>query len=75
MALTAEDLMEMVELMFQAGWTDGLPVIPPTRELVDRFVGYLGRSPAEIIGEITPLGGVATLELVAANAVIAGCKP
>ncbi len=75
MALAPEDLMEMTELMFQAGWTDGLPVIPPTRDMVDRFVSYLGRDPSEVVGEIAPLGGVATLELVAANAVMAGCKP
>ena len=75
MTLASDQLLEVTELMFQAGWTDGLPVIPPTRELVQRFVDYLDRDPNEVIAEIPPLGGRATIEKIAANAVMAGCKP
>src|SRR5688500_4742969 len=63
------------ELMFEAGWTDGLPTVPPTRELVKRFIDASGRAADERIGALMPLGGIATVERVAANAVMAGCKP
>lgn len=61
--------------MEAARWTDGLPVVPPTRDLVDAFVGASGRAGDELIGEIPPLGGEATIERIAANAVMAGCRP
>ena len=66
---------DAIELMYETGWTDGLPVVPPTRERVDRFVKHLGRPPDEFIAEIPPLGGRATIERVAVNAVMAGCLP
>ena len=70
------DMMDSIELMYETGWTDGLPVVPPTRERVRRFTDYLlPRSPDELIAEVPPLGGMATLEKVAVNAVMAGCLP
>jgi hypothetical protein len=72
------DLFEtarVAELMFDALWTDGLPVIAPRRELVDEFVRASHRAADELIGEVPPLGGRATIEKVAANCVMAGCKP
>ena len=70
------DIMDSIELMYETGWTDGLPVVPPTRERVRRFTDYLQpRSPDELIAEVPPLGGMATLEKVAVNAVMAGCLP
>lgn len=74
MALEA-DLSELQDLMAEARWTDGLPVIPPTRPLVEEFVRASGRAGDQVIGEIPPLGGEATIERVAANAVMAGCRP
>lgn len=65
----------MQDLMVEARWTDGLPVVPPARELVERFVAASGRSGHALLGEIPPLGGEATIERVAANAVMAGCRP
>ena len=62
-----------VELMFERGWTDGLPVVAPTRERVDAMLG--GCDAHESLGEIPPAMGVATLERVAACAVLAGCRP
>jgi peroxiredoxin len=62
-----------LEEMFARGWTDGLPVVPPTRERVDAMLG--GRDPALELGEVPPAMGVATLERVAACAVLAGCLP
>ncbi len=62
-----------LEDMFERGWTDGLPVIPPTRERVEAMLG--GRDPAASLGEVPPGMGEATLERVAACAVLAGCRP
>ena len=75
MTMTPTDLARANELMHEALWTDGLPVVPPERELVDEFVRHTQREPDELIGEIPPLGGHATIERVAANAVMAGCRP
>lgn len=59
----------------ERGWTDGLPVVPPT---LDRLDEMLAAGPLErhaVLGEVEPLRGVATAEKVAANAVMAGCEP
>jgi hypothetical protein len=64
------------ELLFERGVTDGLPVIPPTRERVDRLLaGAPGRAPGDLVGLIPPNYGRATVEKVAINAVMAGCRP
>ncbi len=52
---------------------DALPVVPPTAERVDAMMGDL--DPAEIVGRIPPCYGEATVEKIAANAVMAGCAP
>ncbi len=62
-----------LEEMFDRGWTDGLPVIPPTRERVDAMLG--GRDPEHDLGELAPAGSRVTLGRVAACAVLAGCRP
>jgi peroxiredoxin len=62
-----------LEEMFERGWTDGLPVIPPTRERVDAMLR--GRDPDEPLGEIAPAMARVTLERVAVCAVLAGCRP
>lgn len=69
------DVEAAVEFCYQQGWTDGLPVVPPTRGAVERILTYLGRAPEEIIGIIPPRNGVATIEKIAVNCVMAGCKP
>ncbi len=69
------DLEHWVELSYAAGLTDGLPVLPPTRAAVERLVRGSGRSARESLGEIPPRGGTATVEVVAANAAMAGCTP
>jgi hypothetical protein len=57
------------------GWTDGLPVVPPTTDKVAGLVAASRQHPQHVLGELAPLGGVATVEKVAANAVMAGCGP
>ena len=59
----------------QRGWTDGLPVIPPTEALVAAMLEKTSHRPEEILGLMQPLEGVVTVEKVAANAVMAGCYP
>jgi peroxiredoxin len=65
--------VDELEDMFERGWTDGLPVIPPTRERVEAMLG--GRDPEQSLGEVPPAMGEATLERVAACAVLAGARP
>lgn len=62
-----------LEEMFERGWTDGLPVVPPSKERVEAMLG--GRDPAASLGAVPPGMGEATLERVAACAVLAGCRP
>jgi hypothetical protein len=62
-----------VEACYERGWTDGLPVVPPTRAAVDAMLGEA--EPSQVVAVLEPAGGVATLEKVAANAVMAGCLP
>ena len=57
------------------GWTDGLPVVPPTAELVARMVAGSGLPPDQPVATLAPSQAVATVEKVAINAVMAGCRP
>lgn len=66
---------ELNEAFYRRGWTDGLPIVPPTLERLDAYIGRLGRNRNEVIGELDPLKGVATVEKIAANAIMAGCEP
>jgi len=59
----------------QSGWTDGLPVIPPTEDLVAAMLAATPHKPDELLGVMQPLKGRVTVEKVAANAVMAGCYP
>ncbi len=64
-----------IEFYFEQGWTDGLPVVPPTAEKIGAFLDAVGRSPSEILGTEPVRGRVVTVEKVAINAVMAGCRP
>jgi hypothetical protein len=69
------EFVELVEYLMAQGCTDGLPVVPPLRPLVDRMVEASGRRADEVLGVVPPRNTPATVELVAANAVMAGCRP
>ena len=71
----AADINEFVEMAYERGWTDGLPVFPPTDDRVEAMIEYVGRDPNEVIGVVPPGEGIATVEKIAINAVMAGCKP
>lgn len=63
------------EFLFDQGFTDGLPVVPPTPERVLRMLGGTRRDSQEVIAEMPPNYAPATVEKIAINAVLAGCKP
>jgi hypothetical protein len=63
------------EFMFDQGLTDGLPVVPPTPELVIRMLNGTRRDPQEVVGTCAPNYAPVTIEKIAINAVMAGCKP
>lgn len=71
----SDDLEEAFEEMYERGWTDGLPVVPPTPDRVRRLIEGAGLRGDELIAELAPRGGLATVEKIAVNAVMAGCKP
>lgn len=60
---------------YQRGWTDGLPIVAPTLARVEEMLQYSPLSADHTIGELEPLMGAATVEKLAANAVMAGCLP
>jgi hypothetical protein len=63
------------EFMFERGLSDGLPVVPPTPERVMRMLSGTRRDPQEVIATVPPNLAPLTIEKVAANAVMAGCRP
>ena len=63
------------EAMCERGWSDGLPLVPPAEERVLRMLDGTSRDPQEVIGLIPPALQPATVEKIAVNAVMAGCKP
>ena len=66
---------DAIEACFDRGWTDGLPVVPPTPARVLRMLAGTPRRPDELIGLVPPDLAPCTVEKVAINAVMAGCKP
>ena len=66
---------DLIEVCYEKGWTDGLPVVPPTPERVEGMLSGTDRDPDELIAAVPPKWGRATVEKVAINAVMAGCKP
>ena len=63
------------DFMFDAGWTDGLPCIPPTSELVDSMILGSFRGADDLIAVLPPRMGAATVRQIAICAVMAGCLP
>ena len=70
-----DDLEEINRLVRERRWGDGLPVVPPTPERVERMLAASTRGPDEIIARVAPGFGAATVERIAINAVLAGCDP
>ncbi|PKB58275.1 MAG: hypothetical protein BZY83_07905 [SAR202 cluster bacterium Casp-Chloro-G2] len=70
-----DDFEAVQNLYLDRGWTDGLPIVPPTAERVEAMLAATPLNPQDIIGEIPPNWGSATVEKLAVNAVMAGCRP
>lgn len=73
--VTFAALEDEYEAMWERGWTDGLPVVPPTEGRVLAMLGGTGRSPSEVVATVPPNLVPVTVEKVAVNAVMAGCRP
>ena len=69
------DCADLIEQYFERGWTDGLPVAPPTPESVAAMVAALGGGPDHLEARIPPRQGALTREVLAVNLVLAGCRP
>ncbi|MEM7217790.1 MAG: TlpA family protein disulfide reductase [Pseudomonadota bacterium] len=74
-AVEIGSLDDEFEFLFDQGFTDGLPVLPPTPERVMRMLGGTGRDAQEVVATMPPNLAPATVEKIAINAVMAGCKP
>jgi hypothetical protein len=70
-----DDLDAFQKLALDAGWGDGLPLIPPTEDRVRAHVAASGRFPDECVAVLPPRNGRATVEKIAINAVMAGAPP
>jgi hypothetical protein len=74
-AIAVDDPEDAIEVAYERGWSDGLPVVPPTPLRVARMLSATARDPQEVIGLIPPNLSPCTVEKAAANAVMAGCLP
>ena len=69
------DTVDLVEFCWEQGWSDGLPVVPPTVDRVETMLAAAGLDAKQEIGFITHRSVSITAEKVAINALMAGCKP
>ena len=69
------DAEDEIEMMFTRGWTDGLPVVPPTEQRVLKMLAGTTRAPDEIVATVPPDLVDISVEKVAISAVMAGCLP
>ncbi len=68
------DYAALLDDYYERGWTDGLPVVPPTPALVDEFLAAARLEPDTVLGAVPTRAVVVTAEHVAINAVMAGCR-
>ena len=69
------DTLDTIEECYRRGWTDGLPVVPPTADRVQEMLDGVGLAPETVLGEVPVRRRSITAEQAAANAVMAGCLP
>lgn len=70
-----DDLDAINRLYRERRWGDGLPIVPPTAERVERMLKVSSRGREEIVARVAPGYGAATVERIAINCVMAGCDP
>ena len=66
---------EINRFYYENGWSDGLPIVPPTAARVEAFLRHTDRDPDEQLGVLLPDKRSATIRTVAINGVMAGCRP
>jgi hypothetical protein len=66
---------QAIEYCYAQGWSDGLPLVPVSRPLLDQFLAQTSRDPQEVIGSLEQTARDCTIELAAINAAMAGCRP
>ena len=71
----ADDFDAVQRLYLERGWTDGLPIVPPTPGRIGSMLQATRLAPQHVVAEIPPNYGAATVEKLAVNAVMAGCLP
>ena len=71
----ADDPEAIFELFTREGWTDGLPIVPPTAARVAEMLASTDLEAGASLGPMAPRWGEATITKIAVNAVMAGCKP
>jgi hypothetical protein len=71
----AGTLDEVQDHFVDQQWSDGLPIVPPTIESVERFLEFTDRDPDDVLGVLRPGERAATVWAVAVNGVMAGCRP
>jgi hypothetical protein len=69
------DALAAIEDYFERGWTDGLPIVPPTEDRVEAFLAQTSRDPDEVLARMPPIRRSCTVRQAAINAVMAGCRP
>jgi hypothetical protein len=74
-AVLTGTLDEVHQRFAEEAWTDGLPIVPPTRERVEAFLAHTDRVPEESLGVLSPSNFEASVWSVAVNGVMAGCRP
>jgi hypothetical protein len=74
-SVSGDGFAEINDLFYKRGWTDGLPIVPPTKDRVQEMLKGTQLKPDQIVGTVELMKGQATVEKIAANAVMAGCRP
>jgi len=63
------------DYFYRNEWSDGLPIVPPTRRRIEQFLSFTDYAPDKVLGILLPDSRAATVWSVAVNGVMAGCKP
>ncbi len=69
------DLDAVNEFFYTHQWSDGLPIVPPTRSRIEQFLRFTDRSANDVLGTVLPDNCLATIWSIAVNGVMAGCRP
>src|ERR1700744_5877650 len=70
-----DEAQRAIEYCYEKGWSDGLPLVPVSKPLLDQFLATTDKDPEEIIGSLEQVGRDVNVYLAAVNAAMAGCKP